>query len=133
MEYAFELTMQVREYECDLQGIVNNAIYQHYLEHTRNEFLRREGITSAELHYEGIDTVVARISMVFKTPLRPNDMFVSRLALRKEGIRYVFIQDIFRQADEKHVFHADVDIVCIINGRPRDCEKLNNIFAKYFC
>lgn len=34
----FELEMQVRDYECDMEGIVNNAIYQHYLEHTRHEF-----------------------------------------------------------------------------------------------
>lgn len=132
MKYVFELTMQVRDYECDLQGIVNNANYQHYIEHTRSEFLRREGISFSELHDEGIDTVVARLSMAFKTPLRPNDTFISRLAVKKEGIRFVFIQDIFRLSDNKHVLHADVDIVCLINGRLGDCEKLNKLFGKYF-
>ena len=39
MNYIYELEMKVRDYECDLQGIVNNANYQHYLEHTRHEFL----------------------------------------------------------------------------------------------
>ena len=39
MNYIYELKMKVRDYECDLQGIVNNANYQHYLEHTRHEFL----------------------------------------------------------------------------------------------
>ena len=34
MEYIFELKMKVRDYECDGQGIVNNANYQHYTEHT---------------------------------------------------------------------------------------------------
>ena len=33
MEYIFELEMKVRDYECDLQGVVNNANYQHYMEH----------------------------------------------------------------------------------------------------
>ena len=41
MEYIFELEMQVRDYECDMEGIVNNAIYQHYLEHTRHEFITK--------------------------------------------------------------------------------------------
>ena len=39
MNFIYELEFKVRDYECDLQGIVNNANYQHYLEHTRHEFL----------------------------------------------------------------------------------------------
>ena len=45
-----ELEMKVRDYECDLQGIVNNANYQHYLEHTRHEFLTSVGVSFAALH-----------------------------------------------------------------------------------
>ncbi len=131
-KYVFEINMKVRDYECDLQGIVNNANYQHYIEHTRSEFLRSEGISFVKLHEQGIDTVVARLSMVYKSPLRPDDTFQSCLAVRKEGIRYVFMQDIFRLPDHKHVLHADVTIVCLINGRLSDCELLNEIFGKYF-
>ena len=43
-KYIYELKMAVRDYECDLQGIVNNANYQHYTEHTRHMFLRSCGI-----------------------------------------------------------------------------------------
>ncbi|MFW5604105.1 MAG: acyl-CoA thioesterase, partial [Bacteroidales bacterium] len=52
-KYIFSLEMKVRDYECDLQGIVNNANYQHYIEHTRHEFLRSEGISFAALHEQG--------------------------------------------------------------------------------
>lgn len=34
----FEQAMKVRDYECDAQGIVNNANYQHYYEVVRHEF-----------------------------------------------------------------------------------------------
>ncbi len=132
MNYVFELEMQVRDYECDLQGIVNNANYQHYIEHTRHEFLRSEGISFADLHARGIDAVVARLNMAFKTPLRSGDRFVSRLAVRKEGIKYVFLQDIFRLPDGKPVIRSTVDTVCLVNGRLSDCDELHRAFAKYF-
>ena len=50
MKYAYELKMKVRDYECDLEGIVNNANYQHYMEHTRHEFLLEAGISFSDRH-----------------------------------------------------------------------------------
>lgn len=131
-KYVYELKMKVRDYECDLQGIVNNANYQHYTEHTRHEFLLSEGVSFAELHKKGIDAVVARMTMAFKTPLRSGDEFSSRLALKKDGIKYVFIQDIFRLPDERPVLRSTVEAVCLINGKLSDCEELNSVFGKYF-
>ncbi len=130
-KYIFELTMKVRDYECDLQGIVNNANYQHYLEHTRHEFLHTTGASFARLHDEGIDPVVARINMAFKTPLKSGDEFVSKLYLRKEGIKYVFHQDIFRLPDGKVSLRATVETVCLIDGRLSDSPLFDQLFAPY--
>ena len=66
MEYVFTMKMSVRDYECDLQGIVNNANYLHYIEHTRHEFLKHAGANFAELHQNGIDAVVARMNLQYK-------------------------------------------------------------------
>ena len=125
--YIFSLEMEVRDYECDLQGIVNNANYQHYTEHTRHEFLRAHGVSFAELHTRGIDAVVARMQPQVTTPLRSADRFVSRLALRKEGIKYVFQQDIFRLPDERPVLKSTVEAVCLVDGKLSDCEELNRL------
>ncbi len=131
-KYIYELKMKVRDYECDLQGIVNNANYQHYLEHTRHEFLNTEGISFAKLHEEGVDPVVARLTMAFKTPLRSGDEFISKLYLKKEGIKYVFYQDIFRLPDMKMVIKANVETVCVVNGRLGESALLDDKFAKFF-
>ena len=120
MEYQYELTLKVRDYECDLQGIVNNANYQHYLEHARHEFLLSLGISFSQLHEQGIDPVVARINMAFKTPLKSGDQYTCCLNLKKEGIKYVFYQDIFRTADRKLVVKAVVETVFLVNGRLTD-------------
>ena len=131
MKYIFETRMEVRDYECDLQGIVNNANYQHYLEHTRHEFLLSAGVSFADLHTQGIDPVVARITISFKTPLKSGDQFVSKLYLKKEGIKYVFYQDIFRKEDNKIVVKAVVDTVCVVNGRLTQSEVFDKLFAPY--
>ncbi|MBQ2456934.1 MAG: acyl-CoA thioesterase [Bacteroidaceae bacterium] len=132
MKYVHELKLKVRDYECDLQGIVNNANYQHYLEHARHEFLLQAGISFAQLHQEGTDAVVARLNMQFKTPLTSQDEYVCRLNIKKDGIKYVFLQDIFRLPDEKLCVRAQVDTVCITNGKLQTTTPLDHLLEPYF-
>ena len=130
MNYIFETKMEVRDYECDIEGIVNNANYLHYIEHTRHLFLRSKGASFAEMHKRGIDAVVARMTMQFKVPLQCDDQFVSRLALRKEGIKYVFNQDIYRLPDETLAFRSTVDLVCLVNGRLAKSSEYDEVLLK---
>jgi acyl-CoA thioester hydrolase len=117
MEPVYELVMKVRDYECDIQGIVNNSVYQNYLEHARHEYLLDNNVSFADLHNRGIDAVVARIEMAFKTPLKPGDEFIVTVNLKKEGVKYVFHQSIFRKADRKLSLKAKVDAVVVVNGK----------------
>lgn len=122
--------MKVRDYECDLQGIVNNANYQHYLEHSRHEFLNTFGISFAKMHYEGTDAVVANVNLRFKTPLRSGDEFIVKTAVRAEGLRYIFTQDIFRADDSRLVLKGQVDTVCLVNGKLSRCDVLDELISK---
>ena len=132
MKYIYELEMKARDYECDIQGIVNNANYQHYLEHTRHEFLLSTGAPSfAQFHDQGVDAVVARITLNFKTPLRGGEAFISKLALKREGIKYVFYQDIYRKSDGKICLKGVVDVVCLVNGRLAKPTMFDPIFEPY--
>jgi len=119
LSYIFSTEFVVRDYECDIQGVVNNANYLHYLEHTRHEFLISKHINFIELHEEGIDLVVTKIEIEYKFPLRSSDRFIIRLNLIREGnIRLVFLQDIYRLPDEKLIARAKVAGVATKNGRP---------------
>ena len=131
MNYIFETKMQVRDYECDIEGIVNNANYLHYTEHTRHLFLRQCGLSFAEMHRRGTDAVVARMNLQYKVPLRCDDEFFSRLALRKEGLRYVFFHDIFRASDGKLCFKSTVEVVCLLGGRLANSPDYDRALAKY--
>ncbi|MGL4851161.1 MAG: acyl-CoA thioesterase [Phocaeicola sp.] len=130
-KYIHELTLKVRDYECDLQGIVNNANYQHYLEHARHEFLCSVGLHFAQMHEQGVDPVVARLHMAFKTPLKSGDLFTCKLYLKKEGIKYIFVQDIFRTSDQKCVLKATVEAVCMVHGKLAESPQFNEAFAPY--
>ena len=117
--FTYSLEFMVRDYECDLQGVVNNANYQHYLEHARHEYLLSKGISFAGLHEEGIDLIVTRVEIEYKYPLRSRDSFVVRLRTEREGnVRLIFIQEICRIPDEKLIAKARVTGIASRNGRP---------------
>lgn len=85
--------MEARDHECDVQGIVNNAHYQHYFEHARHRFLRTNGLDFSVLSLQGINLVVADISIRYVQPLRAHQAFsidVEIEALSK--VRYQFRQ-----------------------------------------
>ena len=118
-DYIYELEFKVRDYECDLQGVVNNAVYQNYLEHTRHEFLLEAGVDFAKLHDEGTDAMVIKIEMEYKFPLKSGDHFVCRVNMEREGgLKFVFIQDIYRKSDNKLILKGRVTGVCVRQGRP---------------
>jgi len=115
----FSLEFIVRDYECDLQGVVNNANYQHYLEHARHEYLIARGISFVQLHDEGIDLIVTKVEIEYKFPLRSRDKFIVTVSIQREGnARLLFIQEIFRLPDMKLIIKGKVTGVATRKGRP---------------
>ena len=110
MNYAFKLEFKVRDYECDLQGVVNNSVYLNYLEHTRHEFLLSRGINFAELSQQGINLVVVRAELTYKQPLKSGDEFwVGLTPHRISKIRGLFIQNIYRKHNNALVLSAKIE------------------------
>ncbi len=113
------IELAVRDYECDLQGIVNNAVYLNYLEHARHTFLLSQGIDFAKLHTEGVDLVVSRIEIDYKLSLTSGELFIIISSMRREGhLRVIFSQEIRRKSDSKLVVKAKVTGVGLHKGRP---------------
>ena len=132
-DYIYTLEIAVRDYELDSEGIVNNAIYLHYLELTRHEFCRWAGYSFKEMSADGIVPVLNRVEIDYKTPLRSGDVMLSKLWIEREGARFIFHQDIFKQGSGERVVSADVTIVCMEkNGRINRGDDLAARLAKYF-
>jgi acyl-CoA thioester hydrolase len=129
-DYVYRLEFMVRDYECDIQGIVNNANYQHYLEHARHEFLISKGISFSGLHEEGIDLIVTRVEIDYKFPLRSHDIFIVCVNIVKEGnVRLVFEQAIFRLPDEKLIIKARITGAATRKGRPIPPGKISELLG----
>jgi acyl-CoA thioester hydrolase len=117
--HKFSLEFTVRDYECDIQGVVNNANYQHYLEHARHEYLVSKGISFANLHDEGLDLIVAKVEIDYKYPLRSMDKFIVTVDIQREGnVRLAFIQNIYRIPDNRLIVHGKVTGVATKKGKP---------------
>jgi len=119
MEYRFRLDFKVRDYECDLQGVVNNSVYSNYLEHTRHEFLLSRGVNFAALARQNINLVVTRAELDYKLSLQSGDAFWVGLNLQRPSkLRFAFHQDIYRSSDNKLALQA-VIIGTAVNERGR--------------
>lgn len=119
-DFAHRIELEVRDYECDLQGVVNNAVYLNYLEHARHRYLLDAGLDFARLHDEGCDLVLMRAEVDYLSALRSGDRFVVASSIARAGrVRWVFEQAIFRRPGDESVLSARMEGTGLIDGRPR--------------
>ena len=131
--YCFELDLEVRDYECDLQGIVNHSVYLNYLEHARHQYLNSIGLDFAYLHQQGYSLVVTRCEVDYLTSLRSGDRFVVKLDMVRESrLRFAFVHDIYRYPDAEHVLRARVIGTSLSPaGRPAFPAELEGLLKAY--
>ncbi len=130
-KYRYSIEMKVRDYECDIQGVVNNANYQHYLEHARHEFLESLGGSFSQLHEQGVDFMVSKITLEYKRPLRGGDKFKVCINMERHGAKLVFLQDVYNMADGSLSVKGAVDVVCLKDGRLTRGEIFDEMFGDY--
>lgn len=127
----FQIEFKVRDYECDMQGIVNNGVYFNYLEHARHEFLLAKGVDFADLTAKKIHLVVVRSEMDYKNSLTSGDRFVVQVAVERiSKVKFGFRQRVVRLSDEKVALEALV-IGTALNerGRPFVLPELETLFV----
>ncbi len=132
MKAIFEHRMKVRDYECDVQGHVNNANYQHYFEVTRHEFLEQVGLNFYQLHLEGIDAVVARVDIRYKVPLIGMDEFLCTVTrIERQNVKFIFHQEIIRLRDNALCAKGKIEVVNLVNGKLSKPEVFDEAFKDY--
>ena len=131
MQHIYIHPLKVRDYECDAQGHVNNANYQHYFEVARHEFFEQHGFNFFELTKSGLDLVVARVDIRYKNPLYGADLVnVTIDKIEKKGVLYIFHQSIIRTSDNALCAKAKVDVASVLNGKLSKPDFLDNALEK---
>ena len=128
---ALDVEFRVRDYECDMGLVVNNAVYLNYLEHARHELLGSMGIRFGDLAKRGIFLVVTRIEADFKASLTSGDAFIVRTELQRKGrLRLQFNQQIQRSPDGKVMLSAIVTGTALnARGRPEIPAELDGLIG----
>lgn len=129
---VFEMEFSVRDYELDTQGVVNNAVYQNYLEHARHGYLKSIGLNFNELHEKGTDAVVYKVELEYKRSLLGDDRFVVETHGEQQGnVRFIFYQNIYKIPGRELVLKGKITGVFMNNGRPiRPPEEVVNAISK---
>jgi len=121
---------EVRDYECDVQGIVNNAVYQNYLEHARHQFIKTRGLDFAEITKQGIHLVLIKAELEYKRSLQSSDRFYIQTSVERiSKLKLAFQQKIYRARDEQLMLNAKMTVTSTTKeGRPIVFEQANLLF-----
>ena len=126
----FSVELEVRDYECDQQGIVNNAVYLNYLQHARHEFGRSVGLDWLELNARGIDLMIRRAELDYFRSLRPGDRLrVTARPMRKGKFRFYFEQEIILADQDVVAVKALMTVACVVDGKPAAPPELDEWFG----
>ncbi len=131
MALTFENKMKVRDYECDSQGVVNNAIYLHYFEATRHELMEKCGLRLRDITEANILPVVRNVNISYRNSLRGSEEFLCNIKIMRKGLRYLFHQQIIRVGDNTLCADAVIEVVCLINGKVAKPDIFDKAFADY--
>ena len=121
-DFRFHDTLRVRFADTDLQGIVFNGNYLTYYDNAWTEYFRAIGFTYRSLIESGVDTVLARTTIEFKSAARFDDLLEVYARISKIGkTSLVFDFEIYAQGEDRLVGSATSLYVCV---DPKTLEKI---------
>lgn len=113
-DFRFHHDIRVRFADTDLQGIVFNANYLTFYDVAWTEYFREIGLTWKEMTDSGIDTVLARTEMVFKSPARFDEILEVHTRISKIGnTSLTFEFEIYPQNEDRLIGAASSLYVCV--------------------
>jgi len=113
VELVFSFPIRIYWEDTDAGGVVYHAQYLCFLERTRTEWLRAQGVEQHGIS-ETQDLVMAvrSMHMEFEKPARLDDVLDSRLRLtERRGASFSVSQELWR--GDECLLRADVKVACL--------------------
>lgn len=128
MSRSHEITIDVRYYETDAQGVVHHANFFKYFELARVEHLRALGYEYADLEREGVLLVVNKIACAYKQPARFGERLrIAIRVVRARGARIDHEYSVFRE----HLLLAEGSSTLACINRQGEVQRLPEYLLTY--
>jgi len=113
-DFRFHHDIRVRFADTDLQAIVFNANYLTYYDVAWTEYFRAVGFEWKDLLALGVDTVLARTTMEFKSPAKFDEILEVHTRVSKIGnTSLTFEFAIYPQGEDRLINAANSLYVCV--------------------
>lgn len=113
-DFRFHHDIRVRFADTDLQGIVFNANYLTYYDVAWTEYFRAIGFQWKDLLALGVDTVLARTTIEFKSPAEFDEILEVHTRVSKIGTTSLTFEfAIYPQAENRLIGSATSLYVCV--------------------
>lgn len=113
-QFRFHHDIRVRFADTDLQGIVFNGNYLTYYDVAWTEYFRAVGFTWSDLLALGVDTVLARATMEFKSPAKFDEILEVHTRVSRLGsTSLTFEFEIYHQNQDRLIGSATSLYVCV--------------------
>lgn len=113
-DFKFHHDIRVRFADTDLQAIVFNANYLTYYDVAWTEYFREIGYEWKDILALGVDTVLARTTMEFKSPARFDEVLEIHTRISKIGTTSLTFEfEIYPAGEERIIGSASSLYVCV--------------------
>lgn len=113
-DFCYHHDIRVRFADTDLQAIVFNANYLTYYDVAWTEYFRAVGFEWKDLLALGVDTVLARTTMEFKSPARFDEILEVHTRVSKIGTTSLTFEfEIYPQGEDRLINSAGSLYVCV--------------------
>ena len=113
-DFRFHHKIRVRFADTDLQGIVFNGNYLTFYDVVWTEYFREIGLTWKAMIEGGVDTVLARTTIEFKSPAKFDEVLEVHARVSKIGnTSIIFDFEIYPEGEERLIGTAQSLYVCV--------------------